>query len=214
MYLQTASRVLILPLALGVSMLATAQDSSTQGATSTGSSAQSSQSESKAGGSVAQADKSFVMKAAGGGMAEVELGNLAKEKAQSDQVKQFAQRMVDDHGKANDQLKSIAEQKGITLPTSLPAKEQQTKDKLSKLSGERFDHEYMEHMLMDHKKDVAEFKKASQTAKDNDIRQFASSTLPTLQDHLKEAQQLAPKETASEERAEHKKHGESASDQH
>jgi putative membrane protein len=214
MYLQTASRVLILPLALGVSMLATAQDSSTQGATSTGSSAQSSQSESKAGGSVAQADKSFVMKAAGGGMAEVELGNLAKEKAQSDQVKQFAQRMVDDHGKANDQLKSIAEQKGINLPTSLPAKEQQTKDKLSKLSGERFDHEYMEHMLMDHKKDVAEFKKASQTAKDNDIRQFASSTLPTLQDHLKEAQQLAPKETASEERAEHKKHGESASDQH
>jgi putative membrane protein len=210
MYLQTASRVLILPLALGVSMLATAQDSSTQGATSTGGSAQSSQSESKAGGSVAQADKSFVMKAAGGGMAEVELGNLAKEKAQSDQVKQFAQRMVDDHGKANDQLKSIAEQKGITLPTSLPAKEQQTKDKLSK----RFDHEYMEHMLMDHKKDVAEFKKASQTAKDNDIRQFASSTLPTLQDHLKEAQQLAPKETASEERAEHKKHGESASDQH
>jgi putative membrane protein len=189
MYLQTASRVL-LPLALGVSMLATAQDSSAQGATSTGGSAQSSQSDSKAG-AVAQADKSFVMKAAQGGMAEVELGNLAKEKAQSDQVKQFAQRMVDDHGKANKELKSIAQQKGITLPTSLPAKEQKTKDKLSSLSGEQFDHAYMQHMLMDHKKDVAEFKKASTTSKDNDIKEFAGKTLPTLQDHLKEAQQIA-----------------------
>jgi putative membrane protein len=189
MYLQTASRVL-LPLALGVSMLATAQDSSAQGATSTGGSAQSSQSDSKTG-AVAQADKSFVMKAAQGGMAEVELGNLAKEKAQSDQVKQFAQRMVDDHGKANKELKSIAQQKGITLPTSLPAKEQKTKDKLSSLSGEQFDHAYMQHMLMDHKKDVAEFKKASTTSKDNDIKEFAGKTLPTLQDHLKEAQQIA-----------------------
>jgi putative membrane protein len=189
MYLQTASRVL-LPLALGVSMLATAQDSSAQGATSTGGSAQSSQSDSKAG-AVAQADKSFVMKAAQGGMAEVELGNLAKEKAQSDQVKQFAQRMVDDHGKANKELKSIAQQKGITLPTSLPAEEQKTKDKLSSLSGEQFDHAYMQHMLMDHKKDVAEFKKASTTCKDNDIKEFAGKTLPTLQDHLKEAQQIA-----------------------
>lgn len=213
MYLQTASRVLFLPLALGVSMLATAQDSSTQGATSTGGAAQSSQSESKAGGAVAQADKSFVMKAAQGGMAEVELGNLAKEKAQSDQVKQFAQRMVDDHGKANDELKSIAQQKGITLPSSLPAKEQQTKDKLSKLSGEQFDHEYMEHMVVDHKKDVSEFRKVSKTAKDNDIKQFASSTLPTLEDHLKQAQQIAPKESASQEQAEHRKRGESASDQ-
>ena len=212
MYLQTASRVLILPLALGVSMLATAQDSS-QGASATGGSSQSAKSESRAGGAVAQADKTFVMKAAQGGMAEVELGNLAKEKAQSDQVKQFAQRMVDDHGKANDELKSIAQQKNITLPTSLPAKEQQTKDKLSKLSGEQFDHEYMEHMLMDHKKDVAEFKKASAKCKDSDIKQFASSTLPTLQEHLKQAQQLAPKETAGEEREGHKKHGESASDQ-
>lgn len=195
MYLQTASRVLILPLALGISMLATAQDSSTQGATSTGGSAQSSQSESKSGG-VAQADKSFVMKAAQGGMAEVELGNLAKEKAQSEEVKQFAQRMVDDHGKANEELKSIAQQKGITLPTSLPAKEQKTKDKLSNLSGEQFDRAYMQHMVMDHKKDVAEFKKASNNCKDNDIKQFASNTLPTLQDHLKQAQQIAPKQAA------------------
>jgi putative membrane protein len=207
MYLQTASRVL-LPLALGVSMLATAQDSSAQGATSTGGSAQSSQSDSKTG-AVAQADKSFVMKAAQGGMAEVELGNLAKEKAQSDQVKQFAQRMVDDHGKANKELKSIAQQKGITLPTSLPAKEQKTKDKLSSLSGEQFDHAYMQHMLMDHKKDVAEFKKASTTCKDNDIKEFAGKTLPTLQDHLKEAQQIAPKQSAGME----KKDQSAASDQ-
>lgn len=209
MYLQTASRVLFLPLALLGSMLATAQDSSSQGATSTSGTTQTSQSESKARSGVAQSDKSFVMKAAQGGMAEVELGNLAREKAQSDQVKQFAQRMVDDHGKANEELKSIAQQKGIALPTSLPAMEQKHKDKLSGLSGEQFDHAYMQHMLMDHKKDVAEFQKASRTAKDDEIKQFATKTLPTLQDHLKEARQIAPKQTAGMENKSH-----SASDQH
>lgn len=210
MYVQKASRMLILPLALGVSMFALAQDTSSQGATSSGGASSASQSESKGSGSVGQADKAFVMKAAKGGLAEVELGNLAKDKAQSDQVKQFAQRMVDDHSKANDQLKSLAQQKNITLPTSLPAKEQKLKDSLSKLSGEQFDHEYMEHMVADHKKDVAEFKRASTTLKDNDLKQFASTTLPTLQDHLKQAQQIAPKESASSERAEHKKHKESS----
>jgi putative membrane protein len=196
MYGKKACRVLILPLALGVSMFAAAQDTSSQGASSTSGSASAAQS-ADASGSVAAMDKRFVTKAAEGGMAEVELGNLAKDKAQSDDVKKFAQRMVDDHSKANDQLKSLAQQKNITLPTSLPAKEQALKDRLSKLSGEQFDHAYMQHMVMDHKKDVAEFKKASTSAKDNDIKQFASSTLPTLQDHLKEAQQIAPKQTAN-----------------
>jgi putative membrane protein len=205
MFVKKASRVLILPLALGVSMFAVAQDASSTSTGSSGSASQSSAGASDsasqssgagASGSVAQMDKAFVMKAAGGGLAEVELGNLAKDKAQSDQVKQFAQRMVDDHSKANDQLKSIAQQKNITIPTSLPAKEQAVKDRLSKLSGEQFDRAYMQHMLMDHKKDVAEFKKASTSAKDNDIKQFASSTLPTLQDHLKQAKEIAPKQSA------------------
>lgn len=139
-------------------------------------------------------DRHFVKKAAQGGMAEVELGKLATEKAQSDEVKKFGQRMVDDHSKANDQLKQLASSKGITLPSDLDAKDKSTKDRLSKLSGEQFDRAYMKDMVKDHTKDVAEFKKASSNAKDADIKSFASQTLPTLEDHLKEAQSIAPKE--------------------
>jgi len=151
-------------------------------------------------GSLSSADQTFVKKAAEGGMAEVELGNLAKDKASSSEVKQFAQRMVDDHTKANEQLKSIASEKGVTLPTSLDAKDEATKDRLSKLSGDQFDRAYMNDMVKDHTKDVSEFKKESTAAKDPDIKSFASQTLPTLEDHLKEARQIAPKankETAS-----------------
>jgi putative membrane protein len=151
-------------------------------------------------GSLSSADQNFVKKAAEGGMAEVELGKLAKEKASSSEVKQFGERMVTDHSKANEELKSIASQKGVTLPTTLNAKDQATKDRLSKLSGEQFDRAYMNDMVKDHTKDVSEFKKESTTAKDPDIKSFASQTLPTLEDHLKEARQIAPKvkqETAS-----------------
>jgi putative membrane protein len=151
-------------------------------------------------GSLSSADQNFVKKAAEGGMAEVELGNLAKEKASSSEVKQFGERMVTDHSKANEQLKSIASEKGVTLPTTLDAKDQATKERLSKLSGEQFDRAYMNDMVKDHTKDVSEFKKESTSAKDPDIKSFASQTLPTLEDHLKEARQIAPKvkqETAS-----------------
>jgi putative membrane protein len=135
-------------------------------------------------------DKQFVMKAAQGGLAEVQLGQLAAQNGNSDRVKQFGQRMVDDHTKANDQLKQIAEQKGVTIPTDLSAKDKAQKDQLSKLKGDAFDRAYMKHMVMDHKKDVAEFQKEANSGKDNDIKNFASQTLPTLQDHLKEAQQV------------------------
>src|SRR5438105_2218666 len=108
------------------------------------------------------ADQQFVMEAARGGMAEVELGQLASQKAQSDQVKQFAQRMVQDHGKANDELKSLAQQKNITVPTGLDAKHKATHDRLSKLSGAQFDRAYMQDMLQDHRKDVNDFRRESQ----------------------------------------------------
>jgi len=164
------------------------QKSDTSGAPlDTGKSASSSR-------SLSAADQNFVKKAAEGGMAEVELGNLAKEKASSPEVKQFGERMVTDHTKANEQLKTLASEKGVTLPTSLDAKDEATKDRLSKLSGERFDRAYMNDMVKDHTKDVSEFKKESAAAKDPDIKSFASQTLPTLEDHLKEARQIAPKE--------------------
>jgi putative membrane protein len=139
-------------------------------------------------------DKHFIRKAAEGGLAEVELGKLATQKASSDEVKKFGQRMVDDHSKANDQLKQLAQQKGVDLPTQPDAKDKATKSRLEKLSGEQFDKAYMQDMVKDHTKDVSEFKKESTSAKDPDVKNFASQTLPTLQDHLKEAKSIAPKE--------------------
>jgi putative membrane protein len=148
-------------------------------------------SDSSATGTIAAADKTFVMKAAEGGLAEVQLGQLAADKASSDDVKQFGKMMVDDHTKANDQLKSVAQQKGITLPTDLNAKDKAEKDRLSKLSGEQFDKAYMQAMVKDHVKDVSEFKKESTSAKDTDLKNFASQTLPTLQTHLDKAKTVA-----------------------
>jgi len=145
---------------------------------------------------VSKADATFIKKAAGGGMAEVELGRLATEKASNPEVKQFGQRMVDDHSKANDQLKQVAAEKHVTLPTGISAKDKATKAKLEALSGDQFDRAYMEDMVKDHKQDVAEFQKASKSASDPQIKDWASQTLPTLQDHLKEAQRIAPTQKA------------------
>jgi len=136
----------------------------------------------------ASRDQAFVSDAAKGGMAEVELGKLAAEKASSDQVKQFGQRMVDDHSKANDELKTIAATKNITLPTGIDAKDKALHDRLSKLSGHEFDRAYIEAMVKDHKKDVNEFKKEATNGQDTEIRGFAAKTLPTLEEHLKQAE--------------------------
>jgi putative membrane protein len=139
------------------------------------------------------ADNKFVVTAAEGGMAEVEMGKLAAEKGNSDDVKKFGQRMVDDHSKANDKLKELAGQKGVTCPSDLNAKDKATKARLEKLSGDAFDRAYMKDMLVDHKKDVAEFKKESMKAKDPDVKSFATETLPTLEEHLKQAESVTPK---------------------
>ncbi len=143
--------------------------------------------------SLSVADKKFVREAAQGGMAEVEFGKLAVQNASSDDVKKFGQRMIDDHTKANDKLKEVASKEGITLPTSLDAKDQATETRLSKLSGDQFDKAYMKDMVRDHKKDVAAFQNESSTGRDSDVKNFASETLPTLQDHLKEAETIEPK---------------------
>ena len=137
---------------------------------------------------LAGADKTFVEKAAVGGMAEVQLGNLAQQKAANDQVKQFAARMVTDHTKANDELKQIASTKGVQLPSALDKKHQSDMDRLQKMSGADFDKAYMSHMVDDHKQDVAEFKKEANGGKDGDVKGFAAKTLPTLEEHLKLAQ--------------------------
>jgi len=137
-----------------------------------------------------QKSMQFAKEAAIGGMAEVELGKLAKDKGSSDAVKQFGQRMVDDHSKANDELKSVAKQKNIDLPTSLDAKHQAVVDRLSKLSGAEFDRAYSSEMLKDHEQDVKEFQKEANSGIDPDMKNFASKTLPTLQEHLKMAKDM------------------------
>jgi putative membrane protein len=147
--------------------------------------------------SLASSDASFLKKAADGGMAEVALGNLAVSKASSDDVKKFGQRMVADHSKANDQLKQLAEQKHVSLPDKPSKPHQATEAKLSGLSGDSFDRAYMSEMLKDHKKDVADFKKASRSAADPGIKCFAATTLPTLQDHLKQAQSITSTQGSS-----------------
>lgn len=134
------------------------------------------------------ADRAFMQKAAVGGMAEVELGKLAQDKGASDQVKQFGGRMVEDHSKANDELKEIAGAKGVQLPTSLDAKHQKMMERMQKMSGVQFDRAYMSEMLKDHKVDVADFQKESRSGRDADVKGFATKTLPTLQEHLQMAQ--------------------------
>jgi putative membrane protein len=131
------------------------------------------------------ADHKFVTDAAEGGMAEVQLGQLAVSKASNADVKNFGQRMVDDHTKAGDQLKSVAAGQGITLPTSIGAKNQATYDRLNKLSGAAFDKAYVDQMVKDHEMDVREFEHESQSGGDAALKSFAGQTLPTLQEHLR-----------------------------
>jgi putative membrane protein len=142
-------------------------------------------------------DIEFVLDAAKGGMAEVELGKLAAQRAQNDEVKKFAQRMVDDHSKANDELKQIAQSKSIKLPEELDAKDKALMQRLEKMNGPAFDRAYMTAMLNDHQKDVSEFKREANAGRDAQVKSFASSTLPTLEEHLQHAKQARTQTTAS-----------------
>jgi putative membrane protein len=139
------------------------------------------------------ADSNFVTKAAQGGMAEVKLGHLAMEKAESPDVKKFGETMVTDHTKAADELKQIAAGKGITLPGDIDAKDQATYDRLAKLSGAAFDRAYMRDMVSDHKADVSEFKHQADRGADADLKAWASKTLPTLEHHLQMAESVDAK---------------------
>jgi putative membrane protein len=138
-------------------------------------------------------DRRFIKEAAEGGMAEVELGRLAQLKGSSDDVKKFGQRMVEDHTKANDKLKELAASKSITLPEKPNPQQEATKDRLVKLAGAEFDKAYMKDMVQDHKNDVAAFRTESRSGHDPEVKDFATQTLPTVSDHLKNAQNIAPK---------------------
>lgn len=136
----------------------------------------------------------FIKEVAKDGMMEVNLGQIATQKGQDPQVKELGQRLVTDHSKAIEQLKELAQKKGITLATEIEPKQQKMIDHLSGLSGAEFDKAFAMHAVKDHKKCIAHFQKAA-TSDDSDISQFATATLPTLKEHLKMAQMIAPDAT-------------------
>jgi putative membrane protein len=142
---------------------------------------------------LANPDSTFVTKAAGGGLAEVQLGQLATQKASNPDVKAFGQQMVDDHSKANTELQGIASRKSVTLPNTMDSKDQATYDRLSALNGAAFDRAYMADMVKDHRIDITEFEKEANSGSDADLKSFASKTLPTLRHHLELAQSAESK---------------------
>jgi len=158
-----------------------ATDTSSTGATGGGAS------------TLADSEKDFIMKAAQGGMAEVSSGSLAAQQGTDAGVKAFGNRMVTDHGKANDELRQLATNKGLALPAETDADHKKKQDELAKKTGKDFDKAYMEDMVKDHEHDVAEFEKMSKDAKDPDLKAWVTKTLPTLQDHLKMARETAGK---------------------
>jgi putative membrane protein len=136
-------------------------------------------------------DRKFVMDAAKGGALEVELGKLAEAQASDAAVKQFGQRMVQDHGKANQELMQLAQSKGISVPTQPEGMHQRVQQRLSKLTGAEFDRAYVKAMVQDHEKDVKEFRRMSKQARDPELKAWTAQTLPTLEEHLRMVKDLA-----------------------
>jgi putative membrane protein len=142
-------------------------------------------------------DKKFVAGALEGGMAEVALGKLALEKSSNAEVKEFAQQMVDDHTKLGEQMKPVAEQIGVKMPTELSKKDKSTEAKLSSLSGQQFDKAYIETMVKDHQKDYSEFQSEAKSAVIPSVKQAAAAGEPVIKSHLDHIQQIAKSATVA-----------------
>jgi putative membrane protein len=143
------------------------------------------------------ADEAFLKKAAEGGLAEVKFGELAQANGVSSTVKRFAQRMVEDHTKLNDEAKNLASTKNVSLPDSVSLKDEASYKLLQAKSGNSFDRSYIEDMIKDHKADIAEFRKEADSGTDADIKAWASQTLPKLREHLRLAENAAKELGAS-----------------
>jgi putative membrane protein len=138
--------------------------------------------------SVNSTDKHFASNAAEGGLAEVELGQMAQKKGSSPSVKDFGQKMVEDHSKAADELKDCARKLGLDLPDHISATAMAEKAKLTAFSGQHFDRAYIDAMVKDHLEDVAAFKREAREGQNPELKRFAAKTLPVLEEHLKMAQ--------------------------
>jgi putative membrane protein len=136
-------------------------------------------------------DKAFVKKALEGNIGEIEMGKLALQKSSDDQVKQFAQRMVDDHGKMQDQLKPAAEQMGVKVPDGPSKGQMKSMDKMKALSGDAFDQAYIKDMVKDHKGDDSDFKLEAQSTQNPQLKQLVMQSDQTIESHLQQIEQIA-----------------------
>lgn len=139
----------------------------------------------------AMQDKSFVKKAAEGGLAEVRLGELAQQKSNSQDVKDFAQKMVNDHTQLNNQMQPIAQQMGVSSPQGLSKKDKKEIAKLENLSGQQFDEAYIKYMVKDHKKDLSEFKDEASRTQNPQLKNAAQQGAQVIDQHLQLAERLA-----------------------
>ena len=137
------------------------------------------------------ADRSFLEQAASGGLAEVQTAQLAQQRSNSAQVKQFANRIIADHTQANTELLQIAQDQNITLPEQPSARDASTYRRLIGLNGTAFDQAYAQAEVSDHQKDIALFRKEAQSGQDPTLKDFAQKTLPLLVQHLQLAQSLS-----------------------
>lgn len=142
------------------------------------------------GMAISSSDADFVVKAANGGMAEVQLGKIAKDKATNEKVKEFAAKMIKDHTKINDRLKSIAGDLNLTLPATIDQEKQDDVDKLNTISVKDFDKTYVDMMVKAHDTDVDAFQKASKDVSNSDLHGFIMESLPVLQSHQKMIKQI------------------------
>ena len=133
---------------------------------------------------LSKADEKFVEKAASGGMAEVQAAQLAQQKSQDAKVKEFAQQMITDHTANNQQLTTLAQQKGVTVPTALDDKDQKDIDKLTKLDGKKFDKAYLKAQVKGHEDMLKLMQKEAKNGKDADLKSFADTTSAAVQKHL------------------------------
>jgi putative membrane protein len=138
-------------------------------------------------------DRDFVKGAAIGGMGEVEEAKLAVQHTQSDAVKNFAQQMITDHTKLNDDLQAIASRIGVTPPAALDKEHAAMLQRAGKLSGSQFDKRYMQDQVSEHRKAISLFEKEAKSGQNPELKTFAANALPTLQRHLQMAQDISAK---------------------
>jgi len=148
----------------------------------------------------AENDQDFLRKALDGGAAEVQLGQLAQQKSTSDDVKQFAQKMVDDHTQMDKQIEPLAKQMGVPGSKGPSKKDKQLMAKLETLSGPEFDQEYIKAMVKDHRQDLKEFKEEAQLTQNPYVKKAATEGSALISEHLQQIEQVAQAHSVTAEK--------------